>query len=81
MELLKHSIVIEWSYEDNKYIVTSPSFPNCHTHRTTYQEALQNAKEALELPVESYQAWGLPLPQPRSMQHDLTLQVKMGQCP
>jgi predicted RNase H-like HicB family nuclease len=61
---LKYSILIEWSDEDNKYIVTLPDFPNCHTHGMTYQEALQNAQEALELLVESYQEWGLPLPQP-----------------
>ena len=66
MEPLKYSIVIEWSNEDNKYIVTLPEFPNCHTHGTTYEEALQNGKEVLELLEESYEAWGLPLPQPRS---------------
>jgi len=60
-----YSIIIEWSSKDNKYIVTLPEFPNCHTDGKTYQEALRNAQEALELLVESYEALGLPLPQPR----------------
>jgi predicted RNase H-like HicB family nuclease len=60
-----YSITIEWSPEDNKYVVTLPEFPNCHTDGKTYQEALQNAQEALELLVESYEALDLPLPQPR----------------
>ncbi len=61
-----YSIVIEWSNEDNKYIVTLPEFPNCHTDGMTPLEALQNAQEALDLLVESYEALGLSLPQPRS---------------
>ena len=65
MEPLKYSIIIEWSNDDNKYIVTLPEFPNCHMHGATYAEALQNAQEVLELMVESYQEWGLPLPQPK----------------
>lgn len=60
-----YSIIIEWSSEDNKHIVTLPEFPSCHTDGKTYQEALRNAQEALELLVESYEALGLPLPQPR----------------
>ena len=65
MDALRYSMLIRWSDEDNKYIVTLPEFPNCHTHGATYAEALQNAQEVLELMVESYQEWGLPLPQPK----------------
>ena len=66
MEPLKYSIIIAWSNEDNKYIVTLPEFPNCYTHGSTYEEALQNGKEVLEMLIEKYQAIGQPLPQPRS---------------
>jgi predicted RNase H-like HicB family nuclease len=65
MDPLKYSIVIEWSNEDNKYIVTLPEFPNCHTHGASYDEALQNGKEVLEMVIEKYQALGQPLPQPK----------------
>ncbi|HWS83521.1 MAG TPA: type II toxin-antitoxin system HicB family antitoxin [Ktedonobacteraceae bacterium] len=66
MEPLKYSMTIEWSNEDNKYIVTLPEFPNCHTHGATYEEALQNGKEAIEALIETYQYLGDQLPQPRS---------------
>lgn len=65
MEPLKYSMTIEWSDEDNKYIVTLPEFPNCHTHGATYEEALQNGKEAIEALIEKYQYCGQPLPRPK----------------
>lgn len=65
MEPLKYSVLIEWSDEDNKYIVTLPEFPNCYTHGATYEEALQNGKEAIEALIEKYQHCGQPLPQPK----------------
>jgi predicted RNase H-like HicB family nuclease len=65
MELLKYSVLIEWSDEDNKYIVTLPEFPNCYTHGATYEEALRNGKEAIEALIEKYQYCGQPLPQPK----------------
>jgi predicted RNase H-like HicB family nuclease len=63
---MKYSIIIEWSDEDNKYIVTLPEFPNSYTHGSSYEEALKNGQEVLEALIEHYQEAGLPLPQPRS---------------
>ena len=65
MNDLHYSIVIHWSSEDNLFIATLPDFPNCSTHGKTYEEALQTAKEVLELLKESLEELGLPLPQPR----------------
>ncbi len=63
----QYSIIIQWSIEDNKYIVSLPEFgPYAHTHGDTYASALQNAEEVLELLIEDYQAQGKPLPQPRT---------------
>ncbi|RUT09819.1 hypothetical protein DSM106972_003140 [Dulcicalothrix desertica PCC 7102] len=61
----QYSIVIQWSMEDNKYIVSLPEFgPYAHTHGDTYASALKNAEEVLELLIEDYQAQEKPLPQP-----------------
>ncbi|MEM9161825.1 MAG: type II toxin-antitoxin system HicB family antitoxin, partial [Cyanobacteria bacterium P01_F01_bin.4] len=38
------------------------------THGDTYEAALENAKDVLELLIESYQAEGKPLPQPQILQ-------------
>lgn len=64
MGQLRYSITIQWSDEDEEYIVTLPEFPGCHTHGETYEEALQHGKEVLELVIENRQELGRPLPQP-----------------
>lgn len=62
---LHYSIIIQWSTEDCKYIVSLPEFgPYAHTHGNTYAEALKNGEEVLELLIEEYQAQGKPLPEP-----------------
>jgi predicted RNase H-like HicB family nuclease len=66
MEPLRYSIIIEWSDEDNEYIVLFPDFPRGCTYGETYEDALKNGKEVLEMLVEKYQALGQSLPQPRS---------------
>jgi predicted RNase H-like HicB family nuclease len=45
-----------------------PDFPSqqFHTHGDTYEEALKNAQEVLELLVEEYQEDGKPLPEPKT---------------
>ena len=48
-----YSISIQWSEEDNKFIAHLPEFgPYAHTHGNSYQEALENAIQVLELLVE-----------------------------
>ncbi|AFZ46363.1 Uncharacterized protein family UPF0150 [Cyanobacterium stanieri PCC 7202] len=65
---------VQWSKEDQKYIVSLPEFgPYAHTHGDSYEEALQNGKEVLELLVEDYQAKHKPLPTPRNV--NLTVQA------
>jgi predicted RNase H-like HicB family nuclease len=66
--MMKHSMLIQWSQADNAYVVTLPEFPNCHTHGDTYEEAVKNGQEVLEMVIESYQEDGLPLPAPRLLQ-------------
>ncbi|NJO40048.1 MAG: type II toxin-antitoxin system HicB family antitoxin [Cyanobacteria bacterium CRU_2_1] len=63
---LHYTIVIQWSDEDNCYLVHLPEFPTqpFHTHGDTYEEALKNAQEVLEMLVEEYQQNGKSLPEP-----------------
>lgn len=46
---LHYTIVIQWSNEDQCYLVHLPDFPTqpFHTHGDTYEQALKNAQEAL----------------------------------
>lgn len=66
----RYSIVIQWSDEDQKYVVSLPEFgPYAHTHGETYEEALKHAQEVLELLIEDYQARGIDLPVPKTIEH------------
>jgi predicted RNase H-like HicB family nuclease len=41
-------MLIQWSDEDEAYIVTVPELPGCKTHGNTYEEAVQQGKDAIE---------------------------------
>ncbi|MEL6380904.1 MAG: type II toxin-antitoxin system HicB family antitoxin [Cyanobacteria bacterium J06626_18] len=61
----RYSIVINWSEDDQIYVVSLPDFgPYAHTHGSTREDALKNAEEVLELLVESYRHEGKSLPEP-----------------
>jgi antitoxin HicB len=62
----RYSIVIEWSDDDQAYIVSLPEWGDLvHTHGDTYEEALRRGKEVIALLVEARQERGEPLPAPR----------------
>ena len=51
---IHYTITIQWSEEDQCYVVSLPEWGEyCHTHGDTYEEALKNAQEVLELLIES----------------------------
>jgi antitoxin HicB len=64
----RYSMIIQWSDEDQAYIVTLPEFSNCRTHGETYEEAVKNGEEVLELLIETYREDGKPLPEPNLLQ-------------
>jgi acyl-CoA reductase-like NAD-dependent aldehyde dehydrogenase/predicted RNase H-like HicB family nuclease len=61
----RSSMVIEWSDEDDAYIVAVPELPGCVTHGATYAEAVRQGQDAIESWVDSALADGAPLPSPR----------------
>jgi predicted RNase H-like HicB family nuclease len=62
----RYSMVIQWSDEDNLYLVHLPEFPwqQFVTHGKTYEEAAKNGHEVLETFIEMFQDEGKPLPEP-----------------
>lgn len=63
-----YTIVIQWSDEDRCFIVSLPEWGEfCHTHGDTYEDALKNAQEVLELLINSSLEEGKPLPEPRTL--------------
>ncbi|WP_319423373.1 type II toxin-antitoxin system HicB family antitoxin [Pleurocapsa sp. FMAR1] len=60
---LPYSILIQWSEEDQCYVVSIPEFSDYYqpvTHGETYEEALKNAQEVLEMLLQDNVA--LPAP-------------------
>lgn len=50
MQMLKYQMLIQWSDEDQCFLVTFPDFPSSkwRTHGDTSQETVKNGIEALE---------------------------------
>lgn len=73
--ILHYTIVIQWSEEDRCYLVHLPEFPTqpFHTYGETYEEALKNAQEVLELLIEEYQQISKPLPNPKPLEQLLVM--------
>lgn len=66
----RYTILIQWSDEDQCYVVSLPEFGRyAHTHGNTYEEALHNAQEVLELLVED----DALLPEPQTYPTQSTL--------
>ncbi len=62
-----YSMVIQWSQEDQLFLVHLPEFPwlEFHTHGRTYEEAAKNGQEVIENFVEMLTEDGKTLPEPR----------------
>jgi antitoxin HicB len=67
---LHYSMLIEWSEEDQSYLVTLPEwagrFMMPATHGNTYSEAVQHGQEVLEMLINSALREGEPLPPPKT---------------
>lgn len=62
-----YSMVIEWSEEDRKFIVSFPEWgPATHTHGATYEEAAKNGHEVVHDLIQLWRELGRPLPTPRA---------------
>lgn len=61
-----YSMIIQWSEEDQAYIVTVPELPGCKTHGDTYEEAVKQGKDAIESWLMVAEQDGDPIPPPRN---------------
>lgn len=63
-----YSLLIQWSEEDQLYLVTIPEFSDLAmqpcTYGKTYEEAVRNAQEAIEGYLEYCQEEGISPPVP-----------------
>jgi antitoxin HicB len=66
----RYSILIQWSDEDQLYLVTLPEFAEIamqpSTYGQTYEDAVKNAQEAIEVYLAYCEEAGLAVPTPKS---------------
>lgn len=66
----KYSMLIEWSPDDDAYLVTIPELPGCKTHGDSYEDAAKNGREVIELVVAGLHEDGVEVPAPRWHRHE-----------
>jgi predicted RNase H-like HicB family nuclease len=64
---MNHTITIQWSTDDHCFVVFLPEFADTVlqpiTHSDTYETTLKNAREVIDLLIETAQTDGQILPQ------------------
>ncbi len=61
----KYKIIIYWDARDLVYVAEVPELPGCTAHGNTYDEALDSAKEAIQLWIDTAKEFGDPVPEPK----------------
>ncbi len=68
----RYSMIIEWSQEDQLFVVTIPELSElvimpC-TNGKTREEAIINGEEVIEIYLEAWQAEGITIPKAKTLQ-------------
>ena len=68
----RYSMIVQWSDEDQLFLVTIPEFASrvimpC-THGKTRAEAILNGEEVIEMYLEAWLAEGESIPEPSTLQ-------------
>ncbi len=61
----KYEIIIYWSNADDAFIAEVPELPGCSAHGHSQEDALHNAKEAINLWIETAREFNDPIPSPK----------------
>ena len=61
----KYEIIIFWSNDDGCFVADVPELPGCMAHGDSYESALANAREAINLWLDTAREFGDHIPEPR----------------
>ena len=61
----RYEIIIYWSEPDQAFIAEVPELPGCAADGATYEEAVAAALVVIDEWLETAEALGRPIPQPR----------------
>ena len=62
---VRYELIIYWSEEDNAFIAEVPELPGCAADGATYTEAVANVEAIIQEWLETAEALGRDIPQPR----------------
>jgi predicted RNase H-like HicB family nuclease len=62
MKIYNYTVIIDRE-EDGGYHAFCPALPGCHTQGDTYDEVIENIKDAIKLYLESLKAHHEPIPE------------------
>jgi len=63
--MFKYETIIYWSEDDQAYLAEVPELPGCMAHGHTYEAALSNIKEAIQLWIDTANEFGDTVPEPK----------------
>ena len=61
----KYELVIYWSNDDAAFVSEVPDLPGCMAHGDSYQSAVLNISEAIQLWIDTANEFGDPIPEPK----------------
>lgn len=68
----RYSMIVQWSDEDQLFLVTIPEFADLVVMPCTYgknrSEAIHHGEEVMEMYLEAWLADGVVIPEPRTLQ-------------
>ncbi|WP_293352282.1 MULTISPECIES: type II toxin-antitoxin system HicB family antitoxin [unclassified Microcoleus] len=62
---MKYEVIIHWSEEDQAFIAEVPELPGCAADGENYREALQNLEIIMQEWIETANALGRAIPEPK----------------
>ena len=62
---LNYEIILYWSDEDGLFVAEVPELPGCMAHGDTQEAALANAKDAMQLCIDTATEIGDPITEPK----------------
>ena len=65
MKPINYQMILNWSEEDQAYLVEVPELPGCMADGATLQEAISNAEIVIREWIETAQSLGHSIPQPQ----------------
>ena len=63
--MFKYETIIYWSNDDDVYVAEVPELPGCTAHGDSYESALGNVKDAIQLWLDTASEFGDPIPEPK----------------